>query len=265
MLTFIGVCTVYIAGGGIFSGRLLFVLAVVLLATAGANGLTNYIDRDIDARMLRTRNRALPSKRICPPGKVLPLIAVLIIAGLFLSWLLHPYVFIADIVGTVAAATWRKRVTCVYPQGAIASGAPVAMGWLALNPVLSWTLILLLFVVALWLPLHVWSLMIAHREVYLQAGINYFPVNYDTRAVAKIILVFSMALHATSVALYFVGGFGWLYLTLANLLGIIMVYAGWRLIISNANKDALRVYKLSSFPYLGMIFLVICLDIWLLK
>jgi protoheme IX farnesyltransferase len=79
-----------------------------------------------------------------------------------------------------------------------------------------------------------------------------------------VLFLFSLALYVVSIVLYFVGDFGWLYLVLANLLGIMMVYASWRLVVSKASKDAWRLYKLSSFPYLGLIFLIMCLDIWLL-
>ena len=78
------------------------------------------------------------------------------------------------------------------------------------------------------------------------------------------LLVFSLVLYAASIGLYFVGSFAWLYLALANLLGIVMVYAGSRLVITRAAKDAWRLYRLSTFPYLGLIFLVMCLDIRLL-
>ena len=70
LLTFIGVCAAIIAGEGYLSSKLLLVLLTILLAAAGANGLTNYLDRNVDARMQRTRNRALPSKRIYPPEKM---------------------------------------------------------------------------------------------------------------------------------------------------------------------------------------------------
>jgi len=53
-----------------------------------------------------------------------------------------------------------------------------------------------------------------------------------------VLLVFSLVLYATSVALYFIGGFAWLYLVLANLLGITMVYAVSQLVISSASRDA---------------------------
>ena len=187
-----------------------------------------------------------------------------ILAGLVLAWWLHPFAFAADLVGTVVAATWRKRVTCVFPQGAIASLSPVLMGWLAVTQAFSWELLLLCLLVLIWLPLHVWSVMVSNRDDYLGAGLNFFPMNVEVKTAVRMLLMFSLALYIISIALYFVGGFGWLYLVLANLLGIMMVYASWRLAATNASGDAWRLYKLSSFPYLGLLFLAMCLDIWLL-
>lgn len=239
-------------------------MVAILFAVAGANGLTNYLDRGIDARMQRTRCRVLPSKNIYPPQKVLPLVIGLIIMGLVLAWQLHPFAFLADLFGTLVAGTWRKKVTCVYPQGVMASCAPILMGWLSVKPTVSWELLLLCVLIAVWLPLHVWSVNIAHREDYLQAGLNYFPISLEVKDSVKLLLIFSLVLYASSIALYFIGGFAWIYLTLANIMGIVMVYASSRLLVSNAAEDAWRLYRLSAFPYLGLIFLVMCLDIRLL-
>ena len=265
LLTFIGVCTAVIAGGGYPPlDLLLLVLVAILIASAGANGLTNYLDRDVDARMQRTRHRALPSRRIYPPEKVLPLTISLAVIGLVLAWFLHPLVFLFDLIGTVAAVIWRKRVTCVFPQGMIASCTPVLMGWLAIKPAFSWGLILLCILIAVWLPSHIWSVMIARREDYLNAGISYFPVNREVKDAIKILPISSLMLYAASVGLYFVGNFSWLYLVVVNLLGVIIVYASLRLMVSSKSQDVWRLYKLSAFPYLGLLFLIICLDIWLL-
>lgn len=262
LLTFIGVCAAIIAGNGQPNINLLLLVAVtILIASAGANGLTNYLDRDFDAKMRRTRHRALPSRRIYPPQKVLPLTIGLVIAGLVLAWQLHPFAFAADLVGTMIAATWRKRLTCVFPQGAVAGCAPVLMGWFAIRPVFGWEILLLCLLIVFWLPLHVWSVMISNRDDYLGAGLNFFPMSVGVKKAVMVILLFALVLYVVSIALYFVGGFGWLYLALANLLGIMMLYASGRLMISNASKDAWRLYKLSSFPYLGLIFLAMCLDI----
>ena len=264
LLAFIGVCAAVVAGGGALNLNLLLVAATILTAAAGANGLTNYLDRDIDARMRRTCTRVLPSGAISPPSKALPLIIGLIIIGLVLAWLLHPYVFLADALGTLVAATWRKKVTCVYPQGVLASCAPVLMGWLAVTRSLSWELLLLCLLIAVWLPLHVWSVNITHREDYRQAGINYFPINLEVKDSVKVLLAFALLLCAVSISLDFVGGFSWLYLTFAVILNAVILYATLRLFFSGAAKDSWRLYRLSAFPYLGVIFLIMCLDIRLL-
>ena len=265
LLVFIGVCTAFIASGGQLSLKILLLAFIaILFASAGANGLTNYLDRGVDARMLRTSHRALPSKRIYPPEKVLPLTISLTVIGLVLAWFLHPLSFAFDLLGTVAAVVYRKRVTCVFPQGAIASVAPVLMGWFAVAPPFRWEIVLLCVLIALWLPSHIWSIMIANREEYLNAGLTYFPISREVKDTVKVILVFNILLYAAAIGLYFVGGFHLLYLVVANVLGIVMVYGSMRFMLSAASRDAWRMYKLSAFPYLGVLFLSMVLDIWLL-
>jgi protoheme IX farnesyltransferase len=265
LLTFIGLAAVFIAANGEPSlGVILLAFVAILTASTGANGITNYLDRDFDAKMRRTSHRALPAKRIYPPQKVLPLIVILIITGLVLAWWLHPLAFAADLVGTAVAATWRKRMTCVFPQGAIASLAPILMGWFAVEPTFGWQLLLLCLLIFTWLPLHVWSVMVSNRDGYLEAGLDFFPMNVKVKTAVMILLLFALFLYAISIALYFVDGFGWLYLVLANILGIVILYTTCRLVTSNTSKNAWRLYKVSSFPYLGLIFLAMCLDLWLI-
>ena len=107
--------------------------------------------------------------------------------------------------------------------------------------------------------------MIAHRDDYLVADLNFFPISWAVKDAVKVLLAFSLVLYAASIVLYFAGSFAWLYLVLANLLGILMVYATSRLMLSRTFDDAWKLYKLSAFPYLGVIFLAMCLDIWLLR
>jgi len=266
LIAFIGISSAFIAGEAhLPPDRLMLILAAILLGSAGVNGLTNYMDRHVDARMRRTSHRALASRRIQPAEKVLPLTALLVAAGLVLSWQLHPLVFFVALVGTVAALAWRKRWTCVFPQGILASCAPVLMGWFAVRPVFSWPLFLLCLLVAVWLPLHLWSVMIAHREDYLGAGIRYFPVSQETGKTVKLLFALSLALYVASLAAYFIGGFHWLYLVLCNLLGGVLLYTSLRLARSASSQNSWRLYKISAFPYMGLLFLAMCLDTWLLS
>ncbi|RJO62118.1 MAG: protoheme IX farnesyltransferase [Dehalococcoidia bacterium] len=263
LLGFIGLCSVIIgAQGHPPIGTLFLATLTILIASAGANGLTNYLDRDVDARMRRTCGRVLPTKRIQPPWKVLAWSLSLISLGLALAWVVHPYAFAADLAGTVAAAVFRKRVICVFPQGAIASCAPVLMGWFAVNPHFTLEAGLLCLLICAWLPLHVWSVMVSHRDDYIGAGITFFPMNVSVRTAVLVLLVFALVLNVAAVSLYYVAGFNLLYLLVAVILGAAMLFATARLVSSHTSKDAWKLYKLSSFPYLGLIFVAMCISIW---
>jgi len=262
LLTFIGVCSAIIAGQGSVSWHvLLLALAAVGIGAAGANGLTNYLDRHVDARMMRTHLRALPARRIVPARKALVWSLFLIVVALTLAWFLHPLCFVFGLCGTIAASVFRKRVMCVI-QGGIAGCAPVAIGYVGVAHRLDLVLLFLCILIAVWIPLHVWSVMVANREDYLQAGVAYFPVTWKAKDAVKVLMALSVILYAASIALWAVGHFGWIYFAVANVLGVAMLYANFNLVRSVASRDAWRVYKLSAFPYLGIIFTILCLGFW---
>ncbi|MDD2252007.1 MAG: UbiA family prenyltransferase [Dehalococcoidales bacterium] len=265
LLAFIGAATLFIAARGVPPwDTLLLTTLAILIASAAANGFTNYLDRNLDCLMPRTRNRALAARRIKPAEKVLPMLFILAAIGLGLAWLIHPYVFLADLVGTLVAVTFRKKVTCVFPQGAIAGCAPVLMGWFAVEPSLNWQIGLICLLIIVWLPSHVWGVMIARREEYINAGITFFPMSASPAAGIRLMVFSGVVLFATSIALYFVADFGWLYLSGAVLLGLLLLASSFKLLKTSDSNRAWRVYKISSFPYLGLLFLVMVLDLLLL-
>ena len=262
LLAFIGVCSAIIAAQGHPQLSILaLVLLTVAIGSAGANGLTNYLDRDVDARMKRTHLRALPAERIVPARKALVWSLLLIMVALTLAWFLDPLAFVVGLVGTIAASVFRKKVMCVI-QGGIAGCAPVLIGYVAVTHHLDLHILFMCILIAVWIPLHVWSVMIANREDYLQAGAAYFPITWKVRDGIKILMVLSVLLYAASLALWWFGDFGWLYFAVANILGILMVYADHNLLKSGLIRDAWKVYKLSAFPYLGLIFITMCLNFW---
>jgi len=96
--------------------------------------------------------------------------------------------------------------------------------------------------------------------------ISYFPINHETGEVIKVLTTLSLALlYAASLALYFIAGFARLNLVLANVLGGTLVYTSLRLVISHSRLNSWKLYKLSAFPYLGLIFLTMCFDTWLMS
>jgi protoheme IX farnesyltransferase len=264
LLAFIGIMAAIIAAGGYPStGVFLLILIALIVGSAGSNGLTNYLDCEVDARMTRTCQRALPSRRIYPAQKALPLIISLIVVGLALAWFLNPLCFAIGLMGVIASSIWRKTISCTF-LGIIAGCSPVLIGWLAVSPALDIRILLLCILVAVWTPVHVWTLMIANREDYLNAGLHYFPLSRRVKDVVKILFGLSILLYTVSMLIYLAGGFHLLYLLVANLLGALMIYANARLLFSMTSGAAWRVYKLSAFPYLGIIFLTMGLDIWLM-
>lgn len=267
LLAFIGVCAAVVAGGGQPpTDTLLLATLALLLGSGAANGLTNYLDREVDAKMERVRHRPLPSNRIFPAWKMLPLAISLAVAALIIAWFLHYLCFIFGSLGLIVAVTWRKRITCALPQGAIASCAPVAIGYVAISHQLDLTLLLLCILITIWTPLHVWSVMIANREDYRQAGITYFPISWEVKDAIKVLLGLAMLLLGSSIALYYFSDhdFGMPYLIVASIMGILTVFTTARLVFTGISHDAWRVYKLTSFPYLGILFLTMSLDLRLL-
>lgn len=263
LLAFIGICAAIIAGqGSVAPGVFMLALAAITVGSAGVNGLTNYLDRNVDARMTRTHLRSLPAKRIVPARRGLFWSFFLIVVALTLSWFLHPLALVFGLIGTVAASVFRKRVMCVI-QGGIAGCAPVLIGYVAVTGQLDITILMLSILVLVWIPLHVWSVMIAYREDYLQAGVAFFPVTWKARDAIKVLVILSVILYAASIALWGAGNFGWLYFAVANILGIIMVNATYGILRNGASRDAWKLYKLSAFPYLGAIFIALCFDLWI--
>jgi len=265
LLTIIGICAAVIGGRGFPPlGRLTVVSVALLLGNAGANGLTNYLDREVDVLMERTKHRPLPSKQIFPPEKVLLPIAVLLLTGLLIAWFLNPICFAFGSLGIITSVLGRKR-SITHVLGGISGSAPVLIGYVAISGKVDWTIILISLLIFLWTPLHVWSLMTAYKEDFLQAGVLMIPVNKGVSVTVVTLLVLSVLTFIVSIAIYFVGNFSFIYLVTAIALGIWMVVANIYLFMRRSEQDAWRVYKISAYPYLGLIFLGMCIDLWIQK
>jgi len=80
------------------------------------------------------------------------------------------------------------------------------------------------------------------------------------------LLLLAVLLLGSSISLYYFGdnGLGMLYLVVASILGTLTVFATARLVLTGISHDAWRVYKLTAFPYLGILFFTMVLDLWLL-
>jgi heme o synthase len=260
LLAIIGACSAIIASAPVIPvAKFIIVIITIGVGSAGCNGLTNYLDRTIDGRMERTKNRVLPLHLIYPHQKVLPLVLFLIISSLIVSWFLNPVCFVIGIVGVAASSLWRKTITCTF-FGIIAGCCPVLIGWFALNQEFTYEILLICMMVAVWIPIHIWSVMISKKADYSNAGLTYFPLNIPVKVTVRIMFVLGLLLASTSFALYFISLFQILYFAVAVLLAIIMLSSLGCLIVNTTSSLAWILYKFSSFPYLGIMFVIMAID-----
>ncbi len=180
-ITFLVVVTAavgYAIGAPVFQpGVFLAVLAGTALVAGGASALNQYAERDVDARMLRTRGRPLPAGRLAP-AEAFAFGVVMAGAGLgILSVGTTPLTValgLAALVTYVLAYTPLKRVTSLCTVvGAVPGALPPLMGFAAARGTLdrsAWALFAVLF---LWQLPHFLALSWMYREDYARGG---FPM-----------------------------------------------------------------------------------------
>jgi protoheme IX farnesyltransferase len=257
--------TMIVANKGMPSlGLIVLTLIGGTLAAAGANTINCYIDRDIDRVMIRTRGRPLASGAIEPERALLfglalgvasfLLLAItvnLISAGLALGALAF-YVFVYTI--------WLKRSTAQnIVIGGAAGAMPPLVGWAAVTGSLGWPALLLFGIIFLWTPPHFWALALLYRKDYARAGVPMLPVVSGEAETARQIVLYSVLLIASSLALVPLAGMGLLYLVSALVLGGVFVTLAVRL-WSEPTPKACRSLFAYSLLYLALLYVAMGVD-----
>ncbi len=191
--------------------RLLVLLLTGAAASGGAAMLNHYLDRDMDERMRRTRERPIPSHRIAPGWAVG--VVGLALLGTGIGWatvLLNPLtgfsIFLGGLTYVVVYTAWlKRRSSWNIVIGGFAGSAPALAGSAAATG--HWTLgaLALALVVFLWTPPHFWSLALLLRDDYAKAGLPMLPRMDDPAFSGKVVVV-SAALLVPSAAFLAVSG-----------------------------------------------------------
>jgi protoheme IX farnesyltransferase len=150
------------------------------LVASGASALNQFLERDLDALMRRTRNRPLPSGRLQPEtalifGGVTASIGMIQLAlGVNL---LTSFLSAVTLVTYVLVYTPLKRVTTLNTViGAIPGALPPLMGWTAAQGQITaegWSLFAILF---FWQLPHFLAIAWLYRDEYARAGFAMLPV-----------------------------------------------------------------------------------------
>ena len=217
--------TMLLAERGFPSVGLMVATLVGGTAAAGAaNALNQYLDRDIDSVMHRTKRRPLVTGQVSPRGA---LVFGLVLAVASVVWFAVLVNTLATILTALAIVMYVVGYTLVLkrrtPQNIVWGGAagcmPVLIGWAAVTGSLAWAPFALFAVVFFWTPPHYWPLSMKFRRDYTAAGVPMLPVVASDVRVAWEILAYSVGMVAASLVLVPLGHMSWLYAVVASASG----------------------------------------------
>ena len=255
-----GVAGVAISGGSGLAWWQLLVLAAAIFVAAGAAGALNHLaERDLDARMSRTRERPFVTGTLRFGVHWYLLVAALLgaavgAAGYATNWLAAGYVFLGAFTYGVVYTLWLKRRTWMnIVIGGLAGSFAVLAGAAAIDPTpgpAAWTFAVVLF---LWTPPHFWSLATYYRQDYADAGVPMLPVVHGDRVAARAIFGHTIPLVLLSL-LPVAWGAGPFYLLCAASGGAYFIWRAWLLVRSQTPSNAIRSF-LASLLQLGLLLL----------
>ena len=240
----------------------------VLLSSASAGAFNMYMERDLDARMQRTRNRPFVTGRFTANGYwltgiVLLLVVSVVAAALATNAVAALYVFLGAFTYGVVYTVWLKRRTWMnIVVGGLAGSFAVLGGAAAVDPGLAPAPLILAVVLFLWTPPHFWSLAFKYKDEYAAAGVPMLPVVVNETTAARIILAHTVALVALSL-LPVMYGLGWIYLLGAAAGGGWFVRTSIGLARNPSAKTAMTNFH-ASLLQLSLLLVAAILDAWLL-
>ncbi|MNI00707.1 Protoheme IX farnesyltransferase 1 [compost metagenome] len=209
---------------------LLYTMIGTALVIAGGCVLNNYLDREMDTKMARTQNRALPTGKMTPTfvlwyGIVLSILGVMtlyFLAGSPLATLLGIFGLFAYV---WLYTYWFKR-TSVWStfMGSFSGATPVIIGYTAVSGTLDYGALILFAIMFLWQPPHFWALGIRRKEEYRAAGFPLLPVVKGTYITKISMIRYVVLLVPVTVMLSAFGYVGHFYLFIVTAVGLVWVF-----------------------------------------
>ena len=239
------------------------------LAAGSANAINQYLDRDIDILMVRTRRRPLPANEVPAEnavafGLVLGVISIAIMAA-FVNLVAAFLTLLAIAFCVVVYTIFLKRTTAQnIVIGGAAGALPPVIGWAAVTGRVEVPALLLFALVFYWTPPHFWALALRIRKDYEAAGVPMLPVVKGVPETARQIALYTILLVAISLIFFAVAKMGLVYLVAAVVLGAVFLWRAFVLWRQASSPDgslaqAIRLYRF-SISYLTLLFAAVAVD-----
>jgi protoheme IX farnesyltransferase len=244
--------------------ELTHLLVGAALAAGGTLALNQVLERDLDARMQRTRRRPLPDGRL-QTGEASVFGGLLTAGGiLYLAFSVGPGC--AAVIAVIAVLylglyTPLKRVSPLATVlGAIPGALPPVAGWVAARGELGIGAAVLFAILFLWQLPHTLAIARLYRDDYARAGIRVLPVvDPDGGSTERQIVTGCLALHAAGLLPTLVGLTGGVYFFGALLLGALFLAVGAAQALRPSALAARRVV-IASVVYLPILLALMALD-----
>ncbi len=234
-------------------------LATILgasLIIASACVFNNYIDRDIDKAMARTRKRATATGTIS--GKAALTYASIL--GLIGVVLLYVYVNILTLViGLIAFLVYvfvygyfKRRSIHGTAVGSIAGAAPVVAGYCAVTDHFNVGALLLFLILVFWQMPHFYAIALNRLSDYTAAKLPVLPVVKGVRHTKIQILIYIVGFILANIALTIFGYSGIVYVIVMVTLGLCWFWLGLKGFKNNDKKWAKKMFLFSLIIILSL-------------
>jgi protoheme IX farnesyltransferase len=253
---------IYLVGFPVF--LLVHTLAGTLFVASGTATLNQYVERQFDAQMRRTKRRPLAAGRIKPACALWFGIALSVSGAIYLAAAVN---LLASLLAVLTLSSYlllytplkRKTPLCTL-VGAFPGAAPPLIGWAAASGSLSLEAWLLYGLIFLWQFPHFMAIAWMYRKDYVRAGYLVLPHGERRNSLMRLQAVLpSFGLIALSFAPMLLGKAGLFYAGAALFFSFCFLYYGRQLAIRKTN-DAARRLLLASILYLPAVFVVMVLD-----
>jgi len=200
----------YLIFRGSFSFEALLPVTGVFLLSCGAAALNQFQERNIDARMERTKNRPLPAEKITPAAAVIIAAACslggTLVLGFSGSWFAATLGVFNLVWYNGVYTPLKQRSYAAVAAGAVNGAVPPVIGWVAAGGAVTDPKILFIaFFIFMWQIPHFWLLLMMHGKDYQDAGFYSITSHLTPAVMQRIILVWVLA---TSISTLFLPFFG---------------------------------------------------------